>query len=141
MPLQLDILEIPSIFSVSMLKSIFFLILAAHTTFAQNCEVCISVLERVIESVPTKTAAAIEAQLDNFCSTAAGKDRQLCYYIDTVKRDVSQPAGSGVPASKICQRLAKKDAQVHSLLSHLFHHSFTHVFLNSTPPPPQKKGV
>ncbi len=81
------------------------------------CEVCESVLSRVISSVEKKTPANIEAKIDEFCNTAEGRDRKMCYYIDTVKRDVSTPAASGVPVDKICQRIAKKDAQVPSTLS------------------------
>eukprot|EP00298_Acanthocystis_sp_HF-20_P007639 c17185_g1_i1.p1 GENE.c17185_g1_i1~~c17185_g1_i1.p1 ORF type:complete len:156 (+),score=59.03 c17185_g1_i1:70-537(+) len=79
---------------------------------AGNCEVCVKVVETVVNRVEKKTETSIEAELQNFCDSATGKEQKLCYYIDTVKRDISKPVIAGVPAIKICERIAKKDSQV-----------------------------
>merc|ERR1719313_3157750 len=78
-----------------------------------ECEVCEKVLNKVFDTLPKKRKQPqVESALDEFCKTAAGKEKQMCYFIDTVKRDISKPAAMGVPAMKICKRIAKKDAQV-----------------------------
>ena len=38
-----------------------------------------------------------------------------CYYIDPIKREVSQPMKNGLPVEKICERLKKKSAEICAL--------------------------
>merc|ERR1711988_424985 len=92
------------------MKTMFRLLVAAATA---ECEVCEKVLNKVFDTLPKKRKQPqVESALDEFCKTAAGKEKQMCYFIDTVKRDISKPAAMGVPAIKICKRIAKKDSQV-----------------------------
>ena len=35
-----------------------------------------------------------------------------CYYIETIKRDLSFPLSSGVPPERVCQRLKKKSVEI-----------------------------
>jgi hypothetical protein len=47
-----------------------------------------------------------------------------CYYLDPIKREISQPIKNGVPTDKICERLKKKSAEICALR-----------FASSAPPP------
>ena len=38
-----------------------------------------------------------------------------CYYLDPIKREISQPIKNGVPVPKICERLKKKSSEICSL--------------------------
>jgi len=38
-----------------------------------------------------------------------------CYYLDPIKREVSNPMKNGVPREKICERLKKKSAEICAL--------------------------
>ncbi len=35
-----------------------------------------------------------------------------CYFLDPIKRDVSQPFSTGMPKAKVCERLKKKSAEI-----------------------------
>lgn len=35
-----------------------------------------------------------------------------CYFLDPIKRDVSQPFSTGMPKAKVCDRLKKKSAEM-----------------------------
>lgn len=35
-----------------------------------------------------------------------------CYYLDPIKREVSQPFSLGMPKAKVCERLKKKSAEI-----------------------------
>merc|ERR1712070_939580 len=97
------------------MKTMFRLLVAAALVAAATaeCEVCEKVLNKVFDTLPKKRKQPqVESALDEFCKTAAGKEKQMCYFIDTVKRDISKPAAMGVPPMKICRRISKKDAQV-----------------------------
>jgi hypothetical protein len=41
--------------------------------------------------------------------------RPQCYFVDPIKREVSQPLKNGVPADRICQRLKKKSGEICTL--------------------------
>ena len=43
------------------------------------------------------------------------KEAKLCYYLDPIKREVSQPVKNGVPFDVICQRLKKQSAEICAL--------------------------
>ena len=38
-----------------------------------------------------------------------------CYFIDPIKREISQPMKNGVPVAKICEKLKKKSSEICSL--------------------------
>lgn len=59
---------------------------------------------------------SVEESLVNYCATTSDlKEQKLCYYIEPVKRDISNPTKNGVPPDVICQRLKKKTPEVCSL--------------------------
>lgn len=35
-----------------------------------------------------------------------------CYFMDPIKREVSQPFSTGMPKAKVCDRLKKKSAEI-----------------------------
>lgn len=80
---------------------------------------CISALKRVSEGLTAdqkKSLTDIESAVGTFCEKAKNeKEVKLCYYIDPIKREVSQPMKNGVPVDVICSRLKKKSAEVCSL--------------------------
>jgi mesencephalic astrocyte-derived neurotrophic factor len=38
-----------------------------------------------------------------------------CYYLNVIKREVSQPFSTGMPKAKVCERLKKKSAEICSV--------------------------
>merc|ERR1711862_388013 len=72
---------------------------------AKECEVCVKVIEDVRESMEKKdrnNKPKIEEALANYCSGQLGpRERKICYYIDPIKRDVSQPFSTGMPADRV----------------------------------------
>ena len=38
-----------------------------------------------------------------------------CYYVDPIKREISQPLKNGVPVKIVCERLKKKSAEICAL--------------------------
>ena len=63
-----------------------------------------------------KSLEAIEAVIGAYCETPPGdKEGRLCYYLDPIKREVSQPMKNGVPTGKLCDRLKKKSAEICTL--------------------------
>jgi hypothetical protein len=84
-----------------------------------DCEVCVKVLNEVAGRVKDKKDLIhIEETLGNYCEKNKAlneKEVKLCYYIDPIKREVSQPMKNGVPPEKICERLKKKSAEICAL--------------------------
>ena len=63
-----------------------------------------------------KVLTKVESAIGNYCAKPNGeKEVKLCYFIDPVKRDISQPVKNGVPVAAICDRLKKKSPEVCSL--------------------------
>lgn len=87
-----------------------------------SCEVCRSVLTRVLSNLSTEDLQKedkVHAAIRKFCKSAKDKDERFCYYVGGTAdaatgllKQVSGPAGRGVPADKICQRLSKADSQI-----------------------------
>ena len=58
----------------------------------------------------------IESAVADYCAKPNGeKEVKFCYFVDPVKRDISQPVKNGVPVAAICDRLKKKSPEVCSL--------------------------
>ena len=63
-----------------------------------------------------KDIHAIEAKLGKFCEKPANeRDTKFCYFVDPIKRDISQPLKNGVPPAVVCDRLKKKAPEVCTL--------------------------
>jgi hypothetical protein len=84
-----------------------------------ECEVCISVLNRIKEKIPdTRTASLvdIEEKIANVCAKPSNeKESKLCYYVDPIKRKISQPLKNGLPPTKVCERLKSESSEICAL--------------------------
>jgi len=88
----------------------------------EDCEVCISVIERFgnsLEADVKKDPKAIEDEFRIFCKNVKGKDNSFCYNLGGLEisatgmlGELSKPLSWGMPADKICEKLNKKDAQI-----------------------------
>ena len=57
-----------------------------------------------------------EARIGDYCEKPPSeKEAKLCYYVDPIKREISQPIKNGVPYGVVCQRLKKKSAEICAL--------------------------
>jgi mesencephalic astrocyte-derived neurotrophic factor len=85
-----------------------------------ECEVCIASLNKVFDTVKPeekKDLVTVETKIEKWCNAKDrnDKEKKLCYYIEPIRREVSQPYKNGVPTDKICERLKKKSAEICSL--------------------------
>ena len=63
-----------------------------------------------------KDLHAIEAKLGKFCEKPANeRDIKFCYFVDPIKREISQPLKNGAPVATVCDRLKKKAPEICSL--------------------------
>ncbi|KAG5178299.1 armet protein [Tribonema minus] len=89
---------------------------AAPAANPKECEVCISVLEKVeglLNAADTKNKDKIEEAIEKYCSQKLpAKDDKMCYNLVTIKKHVSQPFSLGLPKLKVCQRLKKDNADI-----------------------------
>jgi len=87
-----------------------------------ECEVCISVMERFSNKLAAdvkKDPKAIEVEFRIFCKDSKSKENRLCYYLGGLEEsatgilgEMSKPMSWGLPADKICEKLKKKDNQI-----------------------------
>jgi len=87
----------------------------------EDCEVCISVIERFgnsLEADVKKDPKAIEDEFKIFCKNTKGRENSFCYSLGGLEisatgilGEMSKPLSWGMPADKICEKLKKKDAQ------------------------------
>jgi len=88
-----------------------------------DCEVCITVLKRFMDTaVPKEDAskpAKIEAAFKDFCEDLKLKENRFCYYLGGTKDaatgilgEMSKPLSWGMPVEKVCEKLKKMDKQV-----------------------------
>ena len=82
-------------------------------------QVCVKVLTDVLSSLTPaqrKELPAIEAKVGAYCEKPSGdKETKFCYYVDPIKREISQPVKNGVPPNVICDRLKKKAPEICAL--------------------------
>eukprot|EP00924_Labyrinthula_sp_SR-Ha-C_P005244 snap_masked-scaffold_1-processed-gene-25.45-mRNA-1 protein AED:0.26 eAED:0.26 QI:0/-1/0/1/-1/1/1/0/166 len=88
----------------------------------KDCEVCTNLLSDAYVNSGTltkKSLPEIEERLEAFCgdfSTIEKKKasayKKLCYFLQPIKRSVSQPLKNGVPAEKVCDRLKKQSSEI-----------------------------
>eukprot|EP00640_Fibrocapsa_japonica_P006222 CAMPEP_0113940234 /NCGR_PEP_ID=MMETSP1339-20121228/6405_1 /TAXON_ID=94617 /ORGANISM="Fibrocapsa japonica" /LENGTH=122 /DNA_ID=CAMNT_0000943989 /DNA_START=261 /DNA_END=629 /DNA_ORIENTATION=- /assembly_acc=CAM_ASM_000762 len=67
-----------------------------------------------MDKADKKNKPKIEAAIDAFCDQKMlnAKDKKMCYYLDPIKRAVSQPFSTGMPKNKVCQRLTKDNPDI-----------------------------
>ncbi|XP_076380518.1 mesencephalic astrocyte-derived neurotrophic factor [Megalopta genalis] len=87
-----------------------------------ECEVCISTVEKFVNTLSDdvkKDTRKIEAAFKTFCKSTKSKENRFCYYLGGLEEsatgilgELSKPVSWSMPASKICEKLKKKDAQI-----------------------------
>jgi len=87
-----------------------------------ECEVCMSVIERFGNSLDAdvkKDPKAIEDEFRIFCKNVKGRENRLCYYLGGTEDaatgilgQMSKPMSWGLPADKICEKLKKNANQI-----------------------------
>ncbi|KAL5014114.1 hypothetical protein ScPMuIL_008384 [Solemya velum] len=87
-----------------------------------ECDVCISVVQRFIDSLSEDVKAspsAIEEQFKEFCKTLKGKEERFCWYIGGLEtsatyilQTLAKPISWSMPAIKCCEKLKEKDSQI-----------------------------
>uniref|UniRef100_A0A1B6LFH6 Mesencephalic astrocyte-derived neurotrophic factor homolog n=1 Tax=Graphocephala atropunctata TaxID=36148 RepID=A0A1B6LFH6_9HEMI len=92
----------------------------------EDCEVCITVVERFTNSLTDEIKSSqksIEDEFRKFCKTVKDdKEDRFCYYIGGkedsatgILGDLSWPVKASMPADIVCSKLNKKDSQLCSL--------------------------
>lgn len=87
-----------------------------------DCEVCIKFVETIAEKISEdvkKDPKKIETEIRKYCKTSKNKENRFCYYVGGLEEsatgilgEVSKPISWSMPASKICEKLKKMDAQI-----------------------------
>lgn len=89
---------------------------AAPRADPKECEVCVSVLNQVNESLAPadrKNQLKIEAAIDTFCGQRlSSRDDKMCYSFLPIKKTISHPFSTGMPKLKVCQRLKASNAEI-----------------------------
>lgn len=94
----------------------------------KHCEVCIANLEAIdalLEKKDKKNKEKIETAISKHCTkSGAGstwkanpaltnpRDVKMCYYFEPIKRAISQPFSTGMPKTKVCQRLTASNPEI-----------------------------
>lgn len=89
---------------------------------SDECEVCISTVDKFVNTLSDdvkKDTNKIEAAFKTFCKGTKSKENRFCYYLGGLEEsatgilgELSKPVSWSMPASKICEKLKKKDAQI-----------------------------
>jgi hypothetical protein len=72
----------------------------------KECEVCMEVMEGVDALVPVdekKSKTSIEEAVSSYCKNKelTAKQKKMCYYIEPIKKSVSQPFSLRLPKKKV----------------------------------------
>ena len=83
----------------------------------QVCHKVLGDLHSSLSAAQRKDLTAIEERLGSMCEKPTGGEKEIkfCYYVDPIKREISQPLKNGVPVNLICQRLKKKAPEICAL--------------------------
>lgn len=89
----------------------------AQTVSANECEVCVKVIDDIKSSLPksdAKDKPKIEQAIDAYCekSDLGPRERKICYYITPIKRDVAHPFSLGMPSLKVCKRINTSNPEI-----------------------------
>lgn len=69
-----------------------------------------------LSAATRKDLVKVESAIQAYCDGKPGeRETKLCYYVDPIKREISQPVKNGVPYNVICQRLKKQSAEICAL--------------------------
>ncbi|XP_054714866.1 mesencephalic astrocyte-derived neurotrophic factor homolog [Uloborus diversus] len=103
--------------------TIFFLSFQSSVTLKEGeCEVCVGVLNKLVQSLNSDEKLAIpkiESKFQELCLNAKKAENRFCYYVGGLKEsatkivsEMSKPLSWGLPVDKICEKLKKKDEQI-----------------------------
>lgn len=86
----------------------------------QECEVCVEVLKQLETMVKLDDRKKMEVVEEKLGALCAKKDlsetwKKVCYFMDPIKREVSQLYKNGLPADRICLRLKQKSVEICSV--------------------------
>merc|ERR1712196_662469 len=86
------------------------------------CKAVLDQIDKGLSKEEREDVEKIEKKMYNWCDTAKGKDKTMCYYIGVgdkesgtaggVKREISSSFARGINAKRLCNRLKSKDAQM-----------------------------
>lgn len=85
---------------------------------AKECEVCSKVIDDVRSSMSKedlRVKSKIEEALGAYCANEAAlgpREKKICYYIDPIKRDVSQPFSTGMTSERVCKRINAQNPEI-----------------------------
>ncbi|XP_035217500.1 mesencephalic astrocyte-derived neurotrophic factor homolog [Stegodyphus dumicola] len=104
------------------LPIIFIQILLTKALKEGECEVCVGVLNKLLNTLmdaEKSSAPKIEAKFREFCLSAKKSENRFCYYIGGLEEsatkivtEMSKPLSWGLPVDKVCEKLKKKDVQI-----------------------------
>eukprot|EP00093_Oithona_nana_P012965 12965.XXX_356942_357645_1 [CDS] Oithona nana genome sequencing. len=110
------------------MKLLIFVSVISIATFAEalkegDCEVCINVIEKFRNNFLPKedstNAEKINGHFKKFCKDLKLKENRFCYYLGGtddaatgILGEMSKPLSWGMPTSKVCEKLKKKDKQI-----------------------------
>ena len=105
------------------LLPVIFLTLHLTTALKEGeCEVCVGVLNRLVNSLTSdekSSAPKIEVKFQELCLNAKKAENRFCYYIGGLEEsatkivtEMSKPLSWGLPVDKVCEKLKKKDVQI-----------------------------
>ena len=94
----------------------------------RECEVCINNLEEIDKLIPKdkkNDKSAIKEAIGRRCTKSGfgstwkaneeltnPKDVKMCYYFEPIKEAVATPFSTGMPKSKVCNRLKKENPEI-----------------------------
>ncbi|KAK7480912.1 hypothetical protein BaRGS_00027823 [Batillaria attramentaria] len=88
----------------------------------RDCEVCLSVLERFLKTLPDEERTdqkKLEKKFEKFCKGLKGKDHKFCVNLGAVENaptrildKMTQPLSWHMPVNKVCEKLKKADSQI-----------------------------
>jgi len=94
----------------------------------KECEVCIKMVQKLEtkmkeDGIKASKNEKIENAFRDICKTSKGKEERFCYYTGGsatsatgMLHAISKPLGRFLPATKVCEGLKKKDAQICELI-------------------------
>jgi len=102
------------------------LISSTYTLKREDCEVCVSVVERFAATLTDEKKSlqsSIEDEFRKFCKTVKDtKEERFCYYLGGkedsatgILNDLSWPIKASMPPELVCSKLSKKDSQLCAL--------------------------
>jgi len=105
-----------------LLPAIFLLLQLTSGLKEGECEVCVGLLNKLINSLSSDEKSSIpkiEAKFKDICLTAKKAENRFCFYLGGLEEsatkiitEMSKPLSWGMPADKVCEKLKKKDVQL-----------------------------